>query len=432
MNFHSQRSLLHNELHARPRPPLAAPHRMSMIALLRSKVAPADSLAPLLALCRNYQIAGPSPEQSHFFGDFGSFRLKWERHGEFDDYTVYRSGADPANPFAQPAIEALPQGWVASLPGECIAAAHVTLLGEAADESQRMPPPLAFDSDRLVGAAIGDSSTRVFTDLQLDAQGFARFLFLDMTMSATHAGREVQRLLDIDMYRMMAMLAFPIARETAGELDQIERQLSSLAQRLETARPADEPALLGEVTHLAAMIERLAGESSFRFSAARAYHALVRQRGTELREVRLPGVQTLTGFLDRRFGPAMAYCESVASRIDSAAQRVARASSLLRTRVEIEREAQNQAMLATMNRRAHLQLRLQETVEGLSVAAITYYAAGLFGYLMKAGKGAGLAIDPDLATGLAVLPIALGVALAIRHMRRAILRRIEPGAALDP
>ena len=85
-----------------------------------------------------------------------------------------------------------------------------------------------------------------------------------------------------------------------------------------------------------------------------------------------------------------------------------------------------------MNRRAHLQLRLQETVEGLSVAAITYYAAGLFGYLMKAGKGAGLEFDPDLATGLAVLPIALGVALAIRHMRRAILRRIEPGAALDP
>ncbi len=219
MNSHPQRSLLHNELHARPRPPLAAPHRISMIALLRSKAAADDSLAPLRALCRDYRIAEPSAEQSHFFGDFGSYRLKWERHGEFDDYTVYRAGADPANPFAQPAIDALPQGWVDSLPGECIAAAHVTLLGEASDESQRMPAPMAFDSDRLVGAAIGDSPTRVFTDLQLDAQGFSRFLFLDVAMSATHAGREVQRLLDIDMYRMMAMLAFPIARETAGELE---------------------------------------------------------------------------------------------------------------------------------------------------------------------------------------------------------------------
>lgn len=396
-----------------------------MFALLRPvSSGTADPMAPLHALCRDYRLSLPAAGQGHFFADFGAFRLKWERHGEFDDYTVYRSGADATNPFAQPAIDALPQGWFASLPGECIAAAHVTVLGPAADEGQRLPPPLAFDGDSLIAATVGDSTARVFTDLLLDAQGFARYLLLDVSMSPTHTGREVQRLLEIEMYRMMAMLAFPIARSAAGELDGIEQQLASLAQRLETATPADEPALLGEVTHLAAMIERLSGDSNFRFSAARAYHALVRQRGSELREQRLAGVQTLTGFLDRRFGPAMAFCDSVANRIDAAAQRVARASGLLRTRVEIERETQNAAMLAAMNRRAHLQLRLQETVEGLSVAAITYYAAGLFGYIAKAGKSAGLPIDTDLATGLAVIPIAVGVALGIRHLRRAIMRRL--------
>ncbi|MCX7271699.1 MAG: DUF3422 domain-containing protein [Burkholderiales bacterium] len=394
MIAHPQRALLHNELHARPRPPLSGPHRVSMFALVRPAASTIDPIEPLRTLCRDYRQPEPSPGQGHFFADFGTFRLKWERHGEFDDYTVYRAGADSANPFAQTALEVLPQDWIAALPGECIAAAHIVV-----------------------------PSARVFTDMQLDARGSTRFLLLDVTMSPTHTGREVQRLIDIEMYRMMAMLAFPIARSAAGELDRIEQELTSLAQRLETAVPAQEPQLLGEVTHLAAMIERLSGESNFRFSAARAYHSLVRQRGAELREERLTGVQTLTGFLDRRFEPAMAFCDSVANRIEAAAQRVARASSLLRTRVEIERETQNQEMLAAMNRRASLQLRLQETVEGLSVAAVTYYAVGLFGYLAKAAGSAGVPINPELATGLSVLPIALGVALAIRYLRRSVLSR---------
>jgi uncharacterized membrane-anchored protein len=423
MIAHPQRALLHNELHARPRPPLSGPHRVSMFALVRPAASTIDPIEPLRTLCRDYRQPEPSPGQGHFFADFGTFRLKWERHGEFDDYTVYRAGADSANPFAQTALEVLPQDWIAALPGECIAAAHIVVLGAAADEAQRTPPPLAFDGDSLIAAGVGDSSARVFTDMQLDARGSTRFLLLDVTMSPTHTGREVQRLIDIEMYRMMAMLAFPIARSAAGELDRIEQELTSLAQRLETAVPAQEPQLLGEVTHLAAMIERLSGESNFRFSAARAYHSLVRQRGAELREERLTGVQTLTGFLDRRFGPAMAFCDSVANRIEAAAQRVARASSLLRTRVEIERETQNQEMLAAMNRRASLQLRLQETVEGLSVAAVTYYAVGLFGYLAKAAGSAGVPINPELATGLSVLPIALGVALAIRYLRRSVLGR---------
>lgn len=402
-----------------------------MFALLRPAGGEADPIEALRALCRDYRLAEPAPGQGHFFADFGTFRLKWERHGEFDDFTVYRSDADGDAPFAQPAIDLLPAGWIDALPGHVIAATHVTVLGPAADESRRVPPPRAFDSDSLIAATVADESARVFTDLQLDPQGYTRYLMLDVRIGAAHVGREVQRLLDIEMYRMMAMLAFPVARAIAIELDGIERQLTTLGERLETASPSEEPQLLGEVTHLAAMIERLAGESSFRFAAARAYHALVRQRGGELREQRLSGVQTLTGFLDRRFGPAMAFCESVGNRLEGAAQRIARASSLLRTRVEIEREAQNQAMLAAMNRRAQLQLRLQETVEGLSVAAITYYAVGLFGYLVKGVRSDWLPAAPETLTGLAVLPIAIVVALAIRRLRQSVVRR-HGGGELEP
>ncbi|HEY5634076.1 MAG TPA: DUF3422 domain-containing protein [Burkholderiaceae bacterium] len=425
---HPDRISLHNELHARPRPALAGAHRVSHVAMLRAR---GERQVPdaLARLCRDYHLAAPEAGQSHCFADFGAFQLKWERHGEFDDYTVYRPGADPARPFAEPAIAALPEGWLGGLPGELIASAHVAIVPD--DPAMREPAALArvFESPEVLGAEIGDAAGAAFSDLRLGADGFARFLLLDRSFTQRQAGREVQRLIELEVYRMMAMLGFPGARAVAAELDAVEPALSSLVERLESASAADEPTLLREITHLAATVERLAATSGFRFSATRAYQSLVWQRGSELREQRLPGVQTLTGFLSRRFGPAMAYCDSVAARLQASADRIARASSLLRTRVELERERQNQEMLSAMSRRAQLQLRLQQTVEGLSVAAITYYAAGLVGYLAKGGKAMGAQVDVDLAVGLSVVPIALAAAFGVRHIRRSIVRRLAREAA---
>lgn len=424
---HPDRVPLHDEIHARPRPSLVAPHRISHVALLRPREADEGSAA-LHRLCVDRRLPPPAPGQRHYFGDFGTFRLKWERHGEFDDYTVYSAGADAQRPFADPAIDALPRDWLDSLPGRTIAAVHVSVLAD--DGAWRGTDALAraFDSDEVLGAQVGDGAGAVFSDLRLAADGFSRFLLVDAAFTPRQAGREAQRLIEIEVYRLMAMLGFPQARSVAAELDGVEHALVSLVERLEAATAEDEPALLREVTRLAATVERLAATSSFRFAATRAYQALVWQRLNELREGRVAGVQTLGGFLGRRFGPAMAYCDSVSARLQSSAERIARASSLLRTRVEIERERQNQQMLGAMSRRAQLQLRLQQTVEGLSVAAITYYATGLVGYLAKAGKAAGLAVDPELATGLAVLPIALIVALGVRHVRHTIRRRLLEAA----
>ena len=425
---HPDRVSLHNELHARPRPALAGAHRVSHLALLRAR-GEREVPEALVRLCRDYHLPAPETGQSHCFADFGGFQLKWEQHGEFDDYTVYRTGADPAHPFADPAIAALPEDWLAELAGERIASAHVTLLAD--DEALREPAALArlFDSPEVLGAEVGDAAGAAFTDLRLGSDGFARFLLLDRSFTQRQAGREVQRLIELEVYRMMAMLGFPQARAVAAELDAVEQGLSSLVERLESASADDEPALLHEITHLAATVERLAATAGFRFAATRAYQSLVWQRGSELRERRIPGVQTLTGFLSRRFGPAMAYCDSVAARLQASADRIARASSLLRTRVELERERQNQQMLSAMSRRAQLQLRLQQTVEGLSVAAITYYGAGLVGYLFKAAKAMGAQVDVDLATGLSVIPIALVVAFGVHQVRKSIVRRMSRESA---
>lgn len=431
MITHPDRKTLQSEIHARPRQPVTTPQRVSHIALLRQRSDDAVQAAdPVVRLCTAAGVAAPASTDGHFFADFGAFRLKRERHGEFDDYTVYCDGADPQAPFGAPAIDALPAGWLDALPGALIAATHVALLPAHAVAGDPARVAATFAGSEPCGASIADGAARAYTDFRVDEHGFTRILVLDQSLRPPYAGRVVQRLIEVDVYRMMAMLAFPIARDSATDLDAIEAALGALVARLETAPVEEEPELLREVSRLAGTVERIAAAVGFRFAAARAYHALVRQRGAELRQQRLSGLQTLTAFLERRFDPAMAFCESVGRRIDALAERIARASALLRTRVEIERERHNQELLAAMNRRARLQLRLQQTVEGLSVAAITYYAAGIASYLFKAMKSLGWPVDPDLATGLAIIPIAIAVALGVRHIREGIRRRLgtEPQA----
>ena len=141
-------------------------------------------------------------------------------------------------------------------------------------------------------------------------------------------------------------------------------------------------------------------------------------RIAELRERRLAGLQPVDEFMARRFKPAVATVQTAAQRLQVLSERVAQASNLLSTRVDIARERQNQALLASMDRRARLQLRLQQTVEGLSVAAIVYYVAGLVGYLAKAARQAGLPLQPDLAVGLAIPVVAVAALAAVRKARR--------------
>ena len=122
----------------------------------------------------------------------------------------------------------------------------------------------------------------------------------------------------------------------------------------------------------------------------------------------------------RRFTPAVATCQTVSQRLHDLSERVAQASGLLATRVGIARERQSQALLASMDRRAKLQLRLQQTVEGLSVAAITYYVAGLVGYLAKAAKAVGAPVNTDLVVGITIPLVAAVSLMAIRKARRRI------------
>ncbi|HYG91045.1 MAG TPA: DUF3422 domain-containing protein [Azospirillum sp.] len=417
---HALRVPLTNEVHARPPEALRPPVRATLLAMLSGEEAGERERRHLEQLCDWAGVARPAAGATHYSGSFGSFRLKWERHTEFSTWTVFREGAF-ADPFADPALNALPCDWLAGLAGELMVGIHVAVFDAGAPELT--PAQLAglFGSDAYVGSRVTGGSATAWTDFRIHGDGFSRVVIADHSMSPRQAGRIVQRLLEIEVYRMMALLALPMARGVLPRIGAIERELAELTALIAAlAGPEDERGVLDKLTRLSAQTEQISAESAYRFGAARAYHELVERRIGELREQRIEGLQTVAEFMDRRLTPAIRTCEAVQGRLETLSQRLARASHLLRTRVEIAVEGQSAELLKSMDRRAHLQLRLQETVEGLSVVAISYYLIGIVGYAAKSMKGFGWKGDPDVVVGLMIPVVLFLVWTGVRRIRKVL------------
>lgn len=424
---HPLRYVLTNELHARPFEMLTPPVRISMYASVTGEAAATEVQDHLKSLCDRYGLTPPPEGRNHFTADFGPFRLRFERHTEFVTYTVIRHGRF-AKPFEEPAAAFLPADWRAAMPGEVLAATHLAILPvEAPDPTDEELEDL-FVPQSLVTSIIAGAAAQVWTDLRIHADGHNRILLKPRDLPPPKAGRVAQRLLEIATYRNLALLGLPVAREVGPELTRIDAGLAELTGEMASLveqgaeTPQRESELLIRLMQLSAQIEKLSSRHSYRFSAARAYYALVQSRLTELREERLDGYQTVREFLDRRLGPAMRTIESVEDRLANMSRRATRAANLLRTRVDFMLERQNQNLLGSMDRRAKLQLRLQQTVEGLSVAAITYYTVGLVGYAASALANIGVPVNPIYVQGAAVPLIGLSVWAGMRRVRRAMER----------
>jgi uncharacterized membrane-anchored protein len=277
----------------------------------------------------------------------------------------------------------------------------------------------------LIGASVASGAGSAWTDFCIREDRFSRWLIRDKSMTPRQCGRTVQRLLEIDTYRVLALMALPVARALTPALNRYDDELETITDAMLAPTEHEEGALLGQLTRLQVEIENGASKSAYRFSAARAYHELVRQRVAELREQRIAGLQTFGEFITRRLAPAMNTCESVSRRQASVLERVSRSTNLLSTRVDILREEQNQALLESMNRRAKMQLRLQQTVEGLSIAAITYYVVGLVGYAAKGLYVAGVGINAELVTGFSIPVVVAVVALGVHRIRRTVTRKMK-------
>ncbi|MEC5409843.1 DUF3422 domain-containing protein [Paraburkholderia sp. MPAMCS5] len=418
---HPLRATLAAELHARPFLKLAESVFVTHYAIY-AEHNPSIHETQLHALCRDTGIAMPAEGATHHSVQSSwGWHLKWERHTEFSTFTfvVPRNDTDYFNDIA---IEGIPESWFRLFAGSRFVASRMELLTGDTARGAREALRQWIDGPILVGSNVLGGG-QVFCDWRVREDGFMRFLVIDDGFREEQGGRLLQRLYEIETYRMMALLALPIARQMSRDLDEIHASLQFLMQGMDAqGAGGDDSQLLVKLTHLAVRVESLSG-SGGRFSASRAYEKLVLARIHELREERIEGMPTIEEFMERRFAPAMETCRSVWARHEQIAARIARAVDLLRTRVNLSQEQDVTRLLAGMERTARNQLHLQHAVEGLSVAAISYYVLSLAAAAFKALHVLSLPIEPELAEGLAIGPVVLAVIAITRRTRSRLLKR---------
>jgi uncharacterized membrane-anchored protein len=281
-----------------------------------------------------------------------------------------------------------------------------------------------FSGNTLIGSTILSSKkAQLWTDLQVNEDGYISFLVPHAGMGSRQAGRVARRITEVEIYRMASMLAFPVAKSLSGPLRNAEGELSELSKEISMAQSQESLAthqdgeFLERISTLASKIEEWISEHGLRFTAAEAYSQLAAKNLEELIEAPLPGVQTLSEFMERRFTPAMSTCSWTQRRLRELSDRISRTTQILRTRIEFVNESQTQELLASMDRRAKIQLRLQETVEGVSVLVLTYYAVSLIIYMAKGAKELGLMVPAELIGG-ASAPIIAYAIYALNKLRK--------------
>jgi uncharacterized membrane-anchored protein len=415
---HTDRRDLNDEVHARPSLRIAEPALVTHLAYQTGEQGAARDFDHLTALCRQFATPVPPPGARQWLITTDDRVIRWERHTEFATLTHLAADPDPAKPW--PDLPAALTTLMETLPAPCLVAVNLRI--EAAATSAAAPERLGaiFNATDLVGATIGGEDAEAWTDFRIADDGFSRILIRNRTLTAGRLGRMVQRLLEIETYRMMALLGLSTARTTGPELARMERQLSDIVSRTAIDGADDnDHKLLDELTGLAAESVALASRSRYRFSATAAYADLVEDRIEELREGRIEGYQRIGVFLDRRFRPAIKTCSASLRRQDELGQGIAQASNMLRTRVDVKLEEQNGALLRAMEERSRAQLRIQQAVEGLSVFAISYYLLGL---LKIISDGLFPEWEHRVLGAIAVPVVLAAVWFSIRRLRHALKR----------
>ena len=424
LDLHPRREELYNELHSRPFHVLPCQAQVTHIALLTTPERRAVQFRHWQDL--HIMLGQPEPleDVSCYEATFGSLRIRREMHMEFASYTFINLGiGNNHHPFQDTGISLLPKGWLEKLTGTVVAAFHIDLQQASnGPETDLAQIRHWFEGERLVGSSPWEGKARVWGTFRLHSDGFGRFMVLNRDMSDSQLGRLTQRLMEIETYRLMSLLALPLAREMTPSLNDMDQQLALITQSLADNQDIDEREVLADLTNIAARIEAFRAHATFRFSATRAYHQLVLTRLEELREDELSGHLTVTEFMTRRLTPAVETCESVKERLEDLSRRVDRASDMVRTRVELAIQSQNQQLLSSMDRRSKIQLMMQHTVEGFSVVVISYYLLALLKLALESADDAGFDVNTSLVLGIAI-PVVLGlVFIGVRMIHHRFIR----------
>lgn len=407
---HPARAAALGELHARPAPRVDPAGHVTRLVYALDEGRPRAAPRRIDLICRMAGVEPPSPQARYHSIIIDGRELRWERHTEFVSYT-FVSAADGRSEAIWRQLTQEPH--VQAVAGPLVARIAIAVMPVSQDD-------VVAEGPDVCASVVMGGRARVSTDFRADFHGFVRFRVAHADMSPDQIGTLCQRILEIETYRMIALTSLPLARQTGTLVQQLEAELGEVTKRIEGHQPqgSSEPIFL-DLSKLAARVEAELASASFRFSAALAYGAIVEDRVRSLEERAVGDRPTVGAFLMTRLTPAMRTCASMQKALADLASRCARAADLIRTRIDLELARQNNALLEALNQRTRIQTRMQQTVEGLSVAAISYYVLGLAAYPIKGAKDAGYwPFDVGITLAFLVPVVILGIFLAVRRVRR--------------
>ncbi|ANI80164.1 DUF3422 family protein [Sphingobium sp. EP60837] len=403
---HSLRAALSTEMHGRKLPAIHAPARLMQVVV---QIDEQDAARELERLRTLFPSISHTAEKRFHRDMVEDVHLIWERHTEFSSY-MFILEREFDRPFDADIFDVLPPDWFAQLPGHVLRATQIAVL--CYDDPEIVEQ--WFRADDLVHCRALSSKIRFWSDFRLNPDGFGRLLVVNDAASPGELALALQRVQELGNYRNLALLGLPVAQRLARRINALELTLAATTQQIAESVQTDAKSL-AELSDLSAEVARIRGESQYRMSATRAYAQMVDDRLRALQATKIDGFESLTDFTERRLLPAARTCLSFTSRLDTLAQSAAWTSDLLRTRIDTELATQNRDLLRSMDRRTALQLRLQRTVEGISVVAITYYACNLLGYFIR-GFERFVHLDHDLVLSIFLPVVACCVWLGIRSM----------------
>jgi len=427
MQFSEKRIDIYDEFHRRPPLPFEIGQTCFHFTIQIDDHNVSDILQDLLDLCTAIEINPPLTAERQFIVHTDKLCFKWERNTEFISYTFFfpESAEEPSTTNLERIVSS---DWLNNLSGPIFTATHLQILTAPNALTATPTAPDIFSVPNVAGGLVCDGLASIWSGFTLHDDGFSRMAIIDGGLGPMRAGRLAQRLLDIETYRIMALLGLNAAHWVNEKINLVELEFANLL----TSQKGNETTqsnhrLLDELLDIAGRAERILSASNFRFSATQAYATLVFQRFEELNEHRLQGFQRLSNILKRRFSPAMDTCEATAKRLQDLIDRVHRDAALIRTHIDVSKQEQNSLFLDSMNRRVLLQLKLQHTVEALSGVAISYYAIAIFSILMKSLQAAGAPILPAIATGLAAPLIIIAIFFIGRQIRKSYEKLVDQG-----
>ncbi len=412
--WHPLRQHILGELHARPYMPITTPRAVLQQAFLckPSSCAQAD-IDVFARWCIKNKVKPPAANSRHHMVLLGDVHLTWERHTEF----ITLTWDCPYSKAAQGRLWAFSRQNLDHMLAhklKLISAARINLI----KATNTKPDLRDFHADSTCMSSLNKDQALVITDFRQDEFGASKFTVINRSLDAKNCGILVRRLLEVETYKVMSLYGFERIKTVLPKISSLEEQLVSLTGQINKKSDlAMTRKILDEITDIAAELANLSAASQYRFSATQAYYNIVKARLKRIDEQEIANYSKIEEFLNKRLAPAMRTCANIEKRIQTAGDKLDRSTGLLRTKVEIQMQAQSHDVLASMNKRAHMQYRLQTTVEGLSIAAVSYYVVGLLSYIAK-GVGIDTYIDPAKLTALFVPASVFAVWMIVRNVRR--------------